>query len=152
MKTFFAKLASVALATSVLVSAAQAETIRRIPTSAVGIEATFGDTLIIEQASFAAGMPGRASPEAMAELALMGVLASLLGWMTLTAQPIRVPEAELVATSLPARRAHAEAEPARRPAPLPSALPQDASAAARKDPAKAADILRGWMNDKGEAA
>ena len=133
-----------------------APTIERLASSAVMLTPAAGDQLIIEEADFARGIPGRPTLAGWIELSLYGILCSLLGWMGLRPQPVAI---EPAGRSLAVRQnppvefdgAGAASLP-RKPSLLPAAEPDAAASLARKDPARTATILRSWMRGEGDVA
>lgn len=132
-----------------------APTIERVTQSVTMLEPAAGDQLVIEEAAFARGVPGRPSAETWTELGLFGGLCLLLAWIGLA------PGSEK-----PAAPVHSEARPPvplksvpvsesvtpQRPRRIAQAEPETAADIARKDPAKAASILRTWMQGEEGAA
>jgi flagellar biosynthesis/type III secretory pathway M-ring protein FliF/YscJ len=129
-----------------------APTIERLVQTAARLDPGAGDALVIEQAAFARGTPGRPSSSAYGELSMLGLLAALLGWLAFG--PAR--ETETAASvEAPHHPASTPLRPMTEPAlrPVRTALPSaDAADLVRKDPARAADILRGWMSGGSDAA
>ena len=127
--------------------------LQRIAPLAAGILPERGDKLIIETVAFAGGLPGRPDAAAWAELAGLAALVLIGGAIALFARP---PAPQLVRSPqiLPA------SEPAERPRETPrplravAAAPQTGAAAdiARRDPARAAAVVRGWMNSRDDAS
>ena len=131
----------------------QASTIEGLVTAAARLDVMAGDLLVMQQAAFAKGAPGRPDAAAYGELSFLALLAGLLGWLafvlraemvfeTVEEAPLRTiaPTPERALSSTPIR-------------PVRTALPSsDAAELARKDPARAADILRGWMTNRTDAA
>ncbi|MFT5774102.1 hypothetical protein [Hyphomonas sp.] len=132
---------------------AQASTIESLVTAAARLDVMTGDLFVMQQAVFAKGAPGRPDAAAYGELSFLALLAGLLGWLAF------VPRAEMVFETVEERPHRAlGSTPERTLAPTPihpvrTALPSsDAAELARKDPARAADILRGWMTNRTDAA
>lgn len=134
-------------------ASAQASTIESLVTAAARLDIMTGDLFVMQQAAFAKGAPGRPDAAAYGELSFLALLAGLLVWLTF------VPRAEMVfeaAEEAPLRTMAPTPERHLVPAPIHpvrTALPvSDAAELARKDPARAADILRGWMTNRSDAA
>ncbi|MBU2606479.1 MAG: hypothetical protein KKC43_11390 [Alphaproteobacteria bacterium] len=134
-------------------ASAQAPTIESLVTAAARLDIMAGDLFVMQQAAFAKGAPGRPDAVAYGELSFLALLAGLLGWLSF------VPRAEMVFETIEDAPLHALSSASERKlAPTPihpvrSALPtSDAAELARKDPARAADILRGWMSNRTDAA
>lgn len=136
-------------------AAPMAGDLQRILPEAAGLDFKRGDKLIIEQASFARGLPGRPDTAAWLELGALGLISLISAGIALAT--LGQGPATATATASPAR------EPERLPAegrletlrPLRPAAPAgttEASDVARRDPARAAAVLRGWMNDREEAS
>lgn len=134
---------------------AQASTIENLVTAAARLDVAAGDLFVMQQVAFAKGAPGRPDAAAFGELSFLALLAGLLGWLafvpredivfeTVEEAPLRTlsptPDRDRPLVPTPVRTA--------RP-PLPTS---DAAELARKDPARAAEILRGWMNNRTDAA
>ena len=124
-------------------------------TAAARLNVAAGDLFVMQQATFAKGAPGRPDAAAFGELSFLALLAGMLGWLafvpredivfeTVEDAPLRTlsptPERDRTLVPTPVRTA--------RP-PLPTS---DAAELARKDPTRAAEILRGWMNNRTDAA
>ena len=131
----------------------QASTIESLVTAAARLDVMTGDLLVMQQAAFAKGAPGRPDAAAYGELAFLALLAGLLGWLAF------VPREEMVFESIeeaPLRTLAPATERALASTPIhPVRTVQptsDAAELARKDPARAADILRGWMTNRTDAA
>lgn len=123
--------------------------LERILTSAAGIDAARGDRLVVEETVFARGLPGRPDGAAWMELGGLGFMAFLAAGIALF--PGRSPAAS--ARELAAgHRNEPRAEPVMRPLrPVAAPVPSDATELARRDPAKAAEVLRGWMQSRDKA-
>ncbi|HPE49016.1 MAG TPA: hypothetical protein PLR76_11490 [Hyphomonas sp.] len=126
-----------------------ADTVTRVMTAAAAIDAAKGDTVDLQSVSFAPAMTGAPTPSDWTELSLLALLAGLAAWLGFA--PVRTAPApvELVRETLPTRMP--AAAPSARPAPT-APRAQDAADLARRDPARAADIVRGWMGKPGDAA
>lgn len=134
-------------------AAPMAGDLQRILPEAAGLDFTRGDKLIIEQAAFARGLPGRPDAAAWLELGALGVISLISAGIALAtfgqgpapamASPAREPE------RLPAEGRLETLRPLRPAAPAGTA---EASDVARRDPARAAAVLRGWMNEREEAS
>lgn len=129
--------------------------LKRIAPIAAGILPEQGDRLVIETVAFAPGLPGRPGPEAWAELAALGLLVVLGGALALMggqgqAAPQAVPQ-----TLSPAAPVAERPREAPRPVRTASAPAQPEVAAAdlaRRDPARAAAVVRGWLTAKEDAS
>lgn len=134
-------------------AAPMAGDLQRILPEAAGLDFRRGDKLIIEQAVFARGLPGRPDTAAWLELGALGLISLISagialatlgqGPATAKASPAREPE------RLPAEGRLETLRPLRPAAPAGTA---EAGDVARRDPARAAAVLRGWMNDREEAS
>lgn len=122
--------------------------LQRIAPIAAGILPERGDKLVIETVAFAGGLPGRPDLAAWIELAALAGLVLLSGALAVfagRAQPAPVP-AQILPSPQPADR------PREAPRPL-RAVPASAEAAAdiaRRDPARAAAVVRGWMASRDD--
>lgn len=132
---------------------AQASTIESLVTAAARLDVMAGDLFVMQQAVFAKGAPGRPDAAAYGELSFLALLTGLLGWLAF------VPRDEMVFETVEdVPHGALGSTPERTLAPTPihpvrTALPpSDAAELARKDPARAADILRGWMINRTDAA
>jgi flagellar biosynthesis/type III secretory pathway M-ring protein FliF/YscJ len=127
--------------------------LNRIVPIAAGIIPERGDRLVIETVAFAGGLPGRPDLAAWIELAALAGLVLISGALAFLASAT-APVATVPAQILPA------ATPAPQPVDRPRAVrpaattaPADAAAdIARRDPARAAAVVRGWMNSRDETA
>ena len=127
--------------------------LQRIAPIAAGIIPERGDKLIIETVAFAEGLPGRPDAAAWAELAGLAALVLIGGVLALMAgqsAPIPVPAAQILPAPLPVERPREAPRPVRPVAAAPS--PDAAVEIARRDPARAAAVVRGWMNAKDDPA
>ena len=133
--------------------AAKASTIESLVTTAARLDVAAGDLLVIQTAPFARGAPGRPDSQAYGELALLALLAGLAGWLGFAPRTdsevpgttVQQPKAPMVA---PVRPLAPTAVRPLRTVPVTS----DVAELARKDPARAADILRGWMKNGTDVA
>lgn len=118
--------------------------LERMLPEAASLDLPRGDRLVIEQAAFARGLPGRPDTSGWLELGALGLISLLsagIALATLRGQAVEI------AVPVSAR----EAEPSspdrvrslRPVAPVPAA---DAGDVARRDPARGAAVLRGWMS------
>ncbi|MBK8200551.1 MAG: hypothetical protein IPK75_19600 [Acidobacteria bacterium] len=121
--------------------------LQRIAALAAGINPAQGDRLVIETIAFAGGLPGRPDAAAWTELAglallvlVSGALAVLSGKSAPVAGPVSQVIDPPIVSSAPER-----VRPLR-----PVAVPDAAVDLARRDPAQAAAIVRGWI--KGDAS
>jgi len=106
------------------------------------------DRVVIQRAPFAAGVTGAPAPSDWAELSLLAFLAGLSGWLSLSAGRREDAPVEVVREILPARMAPVPSEPVRPAAPSHAG---EAADLARRDPSRAADVVRGWMGSGGNA-
>lgn len=126
--------------------------LQRIAPLAAGLIPERGDRLVIETVTFAEGLPGRPDAAAWAELGCLGALvliAGALAFLSGRAAPQPVPVAQI----LPAPQAEERLRDAPRPVrPLPAAPPPSTGAVdmARRDPARAAAVVRGWMSARDD--
>ncbi|MEZ5997295.1 MAG: hypothetical protein R3B98_01195 [Hyphomonas sp.] len=128
------------------------DTVVRLMTAAAGIDDSKGETLDLQQVPFAPETTGQPTPADWTELGLLGLLAGLIAWLGFRPSPVSVPApaVEILRETLPAARmAPAAAQP--RPAATP-VRSTEAADLARRDPARAAEIVRGWMGKPGDAA
>jgi len=128
--------------------------LQRIAPLAAGIIPERGDRLVIETLSFAEGLPGRPDAAAWGELASLAALMLISGVLAVLAgksAPGPLPAAQVLAAPGPIERPR---EPPRAVRGGPVALPSSDTAVdiARRDPARAAAVLRGWMQAKDDPA
>jgi hypothetical protein len=119
--------------------------LQRIAPVAAGLSAEKGDRLVIETVTFANGLPGRPGLAAWAELAGLAALVLLAGLITHLSgrsAPVPAPATEILSAPVP-MPAERPREPVRAIRPVPAAEP--AAEIARRDPARAAAVVRGWM-------
>jgi flagellar biosynthesis/type III secretory pathway M-ring protein FliF/YscJ len=132
---------------------AQASTVESLVSAAARLDVLAGDLLVMQQVTFAKGAPGRPDAAAYGELSFLALLAGLLGWLAFAPRDDVVVETVEEApprTLAPTHDRPLTPTPVRAVrAPFPSS---DAVELARKDPARAAEILRGWMNNRTDAA
>ena len=127
--------------------------LQHIAPIAAGIVPERGDKLVIETLAFAEGLPGRPDAAAWAELAGLAALVLIGGALAVLAgqsAPIPVPAAQILPAALPAERPREAPRAVRPVAAAPSA--DAALDMARRDPARAAAVVRGWMNAKDDPA
>lgn len=121
--------------------------LQRIAPVAAGLSAEKGDRLVIETVTFATGLPGRPGLAAWAELisiAAIVLLAGLITHLSGRTAPVPAPMAQVLSAPVPIPQpAERPREPVRAIRPVPAAEP--AAEIARRDPAKAAAVVRGWM-------
>ena len=126
--------------------------LQRIAPVAAGLSAEKGDRLVIETVTFATGLPGRPGLAAWAELiglAALVLLAGLITHLSGRSAPAPVPATQILPAPVPmSQPAERPREPVRAIRPVPAAEP--AAEIARRDPAKAAAVVRGWMRSGGE--
>ncbi len=119
--------------------------LQRIAPVAAGLSAEKGDRLVIETVTFATGLPGRPGLAAWAELAGLAALVLLAGLITHLSgrsAPVPAPATQILSAPVP-MPAERPREPVRAIRPVPAAEP--AAEIARRDPARAAAVVRGWM-------
>lgn len=119
--------------------------LQRIAPVAAGLSAEKGDRLVIETVTFATGLPGRPGLAAWAELiglAVLVLLAGLITHLSGRSAPAAAPATQILSAPAP-MSAERPREPVRTIRPVPAAEP--AAEIARRDPAKAAAVVRGWM-------
>lgn len=121
-----------------------ASDLERILPEAASLDLARGDRLVIQQAVFVRGLPGRPDTSGWLELGALGLISLLsagIAAATLRSQAVDV------AVPAPAREAEPSSpervRPLRPVAPIPAA---DAGDVARRDPARGAAVLRGWMS------
>ena len=85
-------------------------------------------------------------PRDWAELSLLALLAGLSGWIGVRSDRREEAPVELMQETLPARMPAQSAEPAVRSAPI---RDEDAADLARRDPGRAAHVVRAWMSGNG---
>jgi hypothetical protein len=126
--------------------------LQRIAPIAAGIIPERGDKLVIETVAFAEGLPGRPDAAAWTELAglaalvlIGGALASLSG----KSAPVSMPVTQILPAAGPIERPREVPRPVRPVAAAPSA--DGAIDIARRDPARAAAVVRGWMSAKDDS-
>ncbi len=134
-------------------AAARIPDLERIAPLAAGLIPERGDRLVIETVSFAPGLPGRPDPAAWLELAGLGLLVILGGALAaLSRQPVS-PVAPVLQPALsappPAERPREVPRPVR---PVVAQAPEsNTSEIVRRDPARAAAVVRSWLAAKDDA-
>ncbi|KCZ45650.1 MULTISPECIES: hypothetical protein [unclassified Hyphomonas] len=113
---------------------------------AAGLDAAKGERVDLQRIAFAPGVTGAPLPRDWAELSLLALLAGLAGWIGFKSERREETPVELVQETLPARMTSQPAEPAIRSAP---SHDDDAADLARRDPGRAADVVRAWMSGNG---
>lgn len=125
--------------------------LQRILPEAAGLDFTRGDKLIIEQAVFARGLPGRPDTAAWLELGALGLISLISAGIAIAT----LRQGQAAAQAAPVREAerpHYEMrpEPLRPVRAIGSAASAEAGDVAHRDPARAAAVLRGWMSGREE--
>jgi len=133
-------------------AAARLPELQRIAPIAAGLIPERGDRLVIETVAFAEGLPGRPDAAAWAELTGLGALVLIAGALAfLSGRPARqpVPVAQILSAPQVEERPREVPRPIR---PVPAATPPSSGAVdiARRDPARAAAVVRGWMTDRDD--
>jgi len=113
---------------------------------AAGLDAGKGERVDLQRTPFAPGINGAPLPRDWAELSLLALLAGLAGWIGFRSERREAMPVELVQETLPARMPAQSVEPAVRPVPT---RDEDAADLARRDPGRAADVVRAWMSGNG---
>lgn len=129
-----------------------APTVERLAESVAMVQPEAGDQLIVEQADFANGHPGQPTTEEWIELGLLSALSILLAWLGFAPAGRPAPEVLTAAPTEPVHTDTASILPAATRKPMPVLEPDEAADLARKDPARAASVLRSWMRGEGDAA
>ena len=124
-------------------------TLIRVVSLAAGLDESKGEAVDLQRVAFAPGVSGGPQPGDWAELSLLAFLAGITGWLGLTAPRRDEAPVEVIRETLPPRMAGAPAEPL---SPVLPARNGDAADLARRDPARAADVVRSWMGKTGDAA
>ena len=134
-------------------AAPMAGDLQRILPEAAGLDPARGDKLIIDQAAFARGLPGRPDTSGWLELSALGLISLISAGIALVT--LRLPHAAAPVARRPEEERvmpEARVEPMRALRSMPVPAPADASDVAQKDPARAAEVLRGWMRGREEAS
>lgn len=124
--------------------------VRALAKSTLAIDPAQGDTLSIETAAFAVGAGGATTLADYIELCGLALLAGLTGWIGL--RPHTTPQSNAIVAP-----AQADVEWPREREPAVAANrgvvpPSDpVSSVAKADPARAANVIRGWMSPEGAA-
>jgi hypothetical protein len=125
--------------------------LQRIAPIAAGLIPERGDKLVIETVAFAEGLPGRPDAAAWAELAGLGALVLIAGALAMLAgksAPVSQPVTQILPAPPPAERPR---ETPRAVRPVSVVPPADGAVdIARRDPARAAAVVRGWMTDRDD--
>ena len=132
-----------------------APTLERLTISALMMNPEEGDQLVIEQAAFARGVPGRPSAAGWTELGLYGALLAMLAWIGLKpsdAAPVADAKRAKTAEPVEAALEPALVEKRVKAKPALTAEPGAAAKLVQKDPARTASILRSWMHGEGGSA
>lgn len=136
-------------------SAARIPELERIAPLAAGLIPERGDRLVIETLAFAPGLPGRpglAEGLELAALAALVLLGGVIAVMSRPAAPVPQPATQTLSpVPAPAERPREAPRPVRvaAPAPAPETAVVDL---VRKDPTKAASVVRGWLTAKEDAS
>lgn len=133
--------------------AAVAGDLQRIVPEAAGLDIKRGDKLVIEQAVFASGLPGRPDTAAWLELGALGLISLISAGIALaTLRQAAAPIAAVPVRETERAAGDLRAEPLRALKPIAPSPAPEAGSLARRDPARAAAVLRGWMSDREEAS
>lgn len=126
--------------------------LERILPTAVGLQLERADRLIIEQAVFARGLPGRPDSAAWMELGGLGLISLIAAGIALVSLRLEAvqPRPNEAAGAVPAEPRPESSRPVR-VVPVAMAAPE-AGDVARRDPARAAAVLRKWMADREEVS
>ncbi|MGH1421680.1 MAG: hypothetical protein ACRBEQ_07670 [Hyphomonas sp.] len=126
---------------------AEMSQVRELAARTLSIEPSRGDALSVETAAFSAGAGGTATFAEYIELCGLVLLAGLTGWIGLrpyTAASSAVATAPTLSSADISRSPELIV-----PTPQPTIAKVDPLASvAKSDPARAADVLRGWMTPK----
>lgn len=127
--------------------------LQRILPAAAGLDPARGDKLLIEQAAFARGLPGRPDTAAWLELGALGLISLISAGIGLAT--LRLPAAPPLAAHRPETdraipEARGETLRALRPVAPPTAA--EAGDVAQRDPARGAEVLRSWMRGREEVS
>lgn len=125
--------------------------LQRIAPIAAGLIPERGDRLVIETVAFAEGIPGRPDGAAWAELVGLAALVLIAGGLAMLAgkpAPVSVPVAQILPAPQPAERPRETPRAVRPVAVVPPA--DGAVDIARRDPARAAAVVRGWMTARDD--
>lgn len=126
--------------------------LQRILPAAAGLHLDRTDRLIIEQTVFARGLPGRPDSAAWMELGGLGLISLIAAGIALVSLRTDVAQSRPRDAAAPVP-ADLRPEPVRGLRAVPVAMaPAEASEVARRDPARAAAVLRGWMADREDAS
>jgi len=127
--------------------------LQRMLPEAAGLDVTRGDKLVIEQAVFARGLPGRPDSAAWLELGALGLISLMSAGIALATLRIG-PAPVLAAPVREVERPYPEprVETLRTVRPVAPASAVEAGDVAKRDPARAAAVLRGWMSGREEAS
>jgi flagellar biosynthesis/type III secretory pathway M-ring protein FliF/YscJ len=133
------------------VSPAQMAAVERLISAAMNVTETSADQVLIEYADFATGAPGQLTPAQYGELMGFIGLAGLLSWMALATRAERI---EVRSEVMPMVHIDPVSTPPQilTPVATESDVPETAAEMIRRDPSRAADVLRGWMSGKEDAA
>lgn len=113
---------------------------------AAGLDTGKGERVELQRVAFAPGVSGAPLPRDWAELSLLALLAGLAGWIGFKVERREAPPVELVQETLPARMAPQPADPVIRVA---AVRDNEAADLARREPGRAADVVRAWMSGNG---
>lgn len=125
--------------------------LQRIAPIAAGLIPERGDRLIIETVAFAEGLPGRPGGAAWAELAGLGALVLIAGALAMLAgkpAPVSQPIAQILPAPQPDELPRGSPRAVRPVSVVPPA--EGAVDIARRDPARAAAVVRGWMTSRDD--
>ncbi len=123
--------------------------------ASAGLDFEAGERLIVETALFHKGFIAAADPDGVIEMGALALLVVCAGALFLT---LKAERTEIQIPALPSYAPTAAPPPQSEPALRLAAVAretsavQDAAALARRDPQRAAGIVRAWMNGRGDAA
>lgn len=127
--------------------------LQRILPAAAGLQLERADRLVIEETVFARGLPGRPDSAAWMELGGLGLISLIAAGIALVSLRTDTALQRPQGGSASPHPADLRPEPARPLRAVPVAVaPPEAGDVARRDPARAAAVLRKWMADREDAS